>query len=64
MEDGLFSWSNFIFQLSQYDLKESIYKAFEPLTRCKPNVDHAPKNECADLQLTYAQKGSFKKKKL
>jgi hypothetical protein len=34
-------------------LKESIYKAFGSLTRCKPNVDQeewpSTKNECADF---------------
>ena len=35
MEDGIFSWSNFHGPIS----KKTIYKAFGPLTRCKPNVD-------------------------
>jgi hypothetical protein len=33
---GLTQWSNFHGPISQ---KKTIYKAFGPLTRCKPNVD-------------------------
>jgi hypothetical protein len=47
MEDGrIFLWSDFhdLISLKKY------YKAFGPLTKCKPSVtknnDHAPKIEC------------------
>ena len=59
MEEGLFQWSNF--------LKKSILKALSPslgVNRMwtKKN-DHAPKSECADFILIYAQKGHFWKEK-
>ena len=47
-------------------LKELIYKAFGPLTRCKSNLDkeewHAPKVNML-ISLVYAQNGQFPKRK-
>ena len=45
-------------------LKKQFCKAFGPLTRCKPSVDHAPKSECVEFFYIYAQEGQFSKKKL
>ena len=39
MEDGIFLRSDLMVQHAWSDFFKSIYKAFGPLTRCKPNVD-------------------------
>ena len=48
-------------------LKTQFYKAFGPLTSCKPNVDQkewpCTKSERADFFLMYAQEGLFEKEK-
>ena len=52
IEDGLFPWSDLMLQhpWSEF-LQKSVYKAFGPLIRCKPNVDQGEwpctKSECA-----------------
>jgi hypothetical protein len=52
MKDGLFHGPTSMIQF----LRETIYIAFGPLTRCKPNVDqddHTPKSECASFSLFF-----------
>jgi hypothetical protein len=69
MKDDFFPWSDLTVQHPWSNFfKKSTYKAFGPLTRCKPNVDqegidHAPKVDVLIFEYM-PKKGSFEKKQI